>query len=229
MSMPGSKNSWDSQCDFVLPIEGSQDTLYMYAGDRWEKPDPRREGDYVWLPVTFDGDAPVVDYYQDWDINMEAGTWRPFDYSKNLALNKTASSSSANGANTADNAVDASTYMDYTDTRWESAASDPQWIMVDLGSEMDINRVILKWHENAGRSFEIQVSNDASTWDDVFDTDIGGSRSVTDVTFDRTTVRYVRMYGTKRTSQNGYSLFDFMILNDDDAASTTSLQPIRRP
>src|SRR5262249_22454809 len=32
---PGSTNSWDSQVDFVYPIQGTQDTMYMYAGDRW--------------------------------------------------------------------------------------------------------------------------------------------------------------------------------------------------
>ncbi|MBN1759338.1 MAG: discoidin domain-containing protein [Chitinispirillaceae bacterium] len=225
LSMPGSSNSWDSQCDFVLPIRGSQDSLYMYVGDRWEKPDPRREGDYIWLPVTFDGDKPVINYHQDWDLNLEAGTWRPFDYSRNLALHKTATASSENGSNSAENAIDSSTFMNYIDRRWESSSSDPQWIMVDLGTAIEINRVILKWHENAGRSFTIQVSNDASTWDDVYSTDKGGSRTVTDVTFERTAVRYVRMYGTRRTGRNGYSLFDFMILNDGDATSTANCRP----
>jgi hypothetical protein len=60
MSMPGTTNSWDSQCDFVSHIKGAQDSVYMYSGDRWEKPDPRREGDYVWLPMTFNGAVPVV-------------------------------------------------------------------------------------------------------------------------------------------------------------------------
>lgn len=222
LSMPGSSNSWDSQCDLVLPIKGTEDTLYMYVGDRWQKPDALRQGDYIMLPVTFDGDEPIVDYYQDWDFNLETGTWRPFDYGRNLALHKTATASSVNGSNSAANAIDSSTYMDFTDSRWESESNDPQWIMVDLESAMEVNRVILKWHEDASRSFTIQVSNDASTWDDVYSTDIGGSRSVTDVTFERTTARYVRMYGTGRTGRNGYSLFDFMILNDDDATSTVN-------
>ena len=193
----------------------------MYVGDRWEKPDALRQGDYIYLPMSFNGNVPVIDdYYQDWDFNLEEGTWRPFDYSKNLALNKTATASSVNGSNTAGNAIVSSTYMNFTDKRWESAASDPQWIRVDLGSAMDVNRVILKWHENAGKSFKIQVSNDASTWNDVYSTEKGGSRTVTDVTFDRTKARYVRMNGTRRTGSKGYSLFDFMILNDSDVTST---------
>lgn len=227
LPMGGSANSWDSQCDFVLPIKGSQDSMYMYVGDRWEKPDPRREGDYIWLPVTFNGNTPVVNYYQDWDLNLENGTWRPFDGNRNLAKRRPVTASSTNGANAAGNVTDSATMMDYINTRWESAASDPQWIRVDLGSARDVNRVILKWHENHGRSFRIQVSTDAAAWSDVHSTTTGLRRSVTDVAFTRTSARYVRMYGTQRGSSNGYSLFDFMVLNDE--AEVTAIADWKRP
>ncbi len=83
---PGSKNSWDSQVDFVYPIQGTEGTLYMFAGDRWLKDAAAgRNGDYVWLPMEFDGDVPTVHYYQDWDLNLEKGTWREFDATRNLA------------------------------------------------------------------------------------------------------------------------------------------------
>ncbi|MEO6096387.1 MAG: discoidin domain-containing protein [Fibrobacteria bacterium] len=215
VQMQGSTNSWDSQCDLVLPIKGSQDSMFMYVGDRWVKPNALREGDYTWLPMTFNGNVPVVNYHQDWDLNLEAGTWRPFDGNSNLAKRKTATASSVNGANSANNVTDSATMANYATTRWESAAADPQWIMVDLGSAMAVNRVILKWHENNGRSFKIQVSNDATAWTDVYSTTAGLRRSVTDVAFTRATARYVRMYGTQRGGSNGYSLFDFMVLNDD--------------
>jgi hypothetical protein len=86
--------------------------------------------------------------------------------------------------------------------------------MVDLGSAMEINRVILKWYTDYGKAFSIQVSTDSTTWTDVYSTTTGASYSVTDVTFAKTTARYVRMNGTKRGNQNGYSLFAFMVLND---------------
>jgi hypothetical protein len=37
---------------------------------------------------------------------------------------------------------------------------------------------------------------------------------VTDVTFAKTTARYVRMNGTQRGNTGGYSLFAFMVLDD---------------
>ena len=40
--------------------------------------------------------------------------------------------------------------------------------------------------------------------------------------FDVTMARYVRMYGTQRgNTSKGYSLYDFMVLNDDEATATT--------
>jgi hypothetical protein len=233
LSTPGSNNSWDTQCDFVFPIQGSQGTTYMYCGDRWIHTEAR-QGDYPWLPIEFDGDTPILNYYQDWDINLTTGTWRKFDPARNLALNKTATASSANGTNVATNVTVPKTYQDYINYRWESDASDPQWIMVDLGAPTDINQVILKWGMNFAKAFKIQVSTDAAVWTDVFSTSHGASYSVTDEIFKTTTARYVRMYGTQRgtppdsgrggrrgeqpatqpTTPGGYSLFDFMVLKD---------------
>ena len=166
------------------------------------------------LPLEFDGDTPVLNYYQDWDINLTAGAWRKFDPARNLALNKTATASSATAPNVAANVTAPTTYENYTNFRWESDASAPQWIMVDLGSPQPINRVILKWHTNAAKEFRIQTSIDATAWTDVFTTTLGSANSVTDETFKTTSARYVRMYGTQRGTQNGYSLFSFMVLKD---------------
>jgi hypothetical protein len=231
MLTPGNtaNNSWDTQCDFVFVFPGTQDTTYTYFGDRWEKPDPLRLGDYAWLPMTFTArDTPVVNYYQDWEVDPDAGTWRPFDYNRNLAKRKPATASSTSGSNVPNNVTDSATYMNYINTRWTSALSDPQWITVDLGSSMNINRVILKWDSAYARNFQIQVSNDNSTWTTVFTSTTGGMRSVTDETFPTASARYVRMYGTTRgNTAKGYGLFDFMVLNDPVTATTSS--PAKSP
>ena len=215
LNTPGSSTTYETQCDFVLPFAGTQGTFYLFDADRWI-PTGGFQGGYLWLPLEFDAaGAPTANYYQDWDFNLTTGTWRAFDRStRDLALGKTATASSESGANAAAGVTKATTYQNYTATRWESAASDPQWIMVDLGSAMEVNRAILKWYTDYGKAFKIQVSTDSTTWTDVFSTTVGASYSVTDVTFAKTTARYVRMYGTQRGNQNGYSLFAFMALDD---------------
>jgi hypothetical protein len=234
LSTPGSNNSWDTQCNFVVPFQGAHGTTYMYDGDRYIKTDARR-GNILWLPMEFDGDTPIMNYYQDWEINPAAGTWRKFDPARNLALNKTATASSATAPYAATNVTVPTTYQNYINYRWESASSDPQWIMVDLGSPQLINRVILKWHANAAKEFKIQTSTDATSWTEVFSASLGSAYSVTDETFKTTTARYVRMYGAQRVphvgtdrggarlgaptdtqpgTPAGYSLFTFMVLKD---------------
>jgi hypothetical protein len=212
---PGSSTTYETQCDFVFPFTGTDGTVYMLDADRW-KPSGNFMGNYVWLPYDFSATgAPTANYYQDWDLNVAAGTWRQFDRTtRDLALGKTATASSESSGNPATSVTKATTYQNYTATRWESAASDPQTIMVDLGSAVQINRVILKWYSDYGKAFKIQVSTDSTTWTDVFSTTVGASYSVTDEKFATTTARYVRMNGTQRGNANGYSLFAFMVLND---------------
>lgn len=65
------------------------------------------------------------------------------------------------------------------------------------------------------------MSTDNATWEDVYSTNKGRPRTVTDETFSATTARYVRMYETKRgAADRGYSLFDFMVLNDTGVTTT---------
>lgn len=216
------KKSWDTQCDFAFPFKGTKDTVQMYCGDRWKRPHAARGGDYVWLPITFtQRDSVVIDYYQDWEVNPVEGTWRPIDAKRNLALQKTTTASSANGSNSASKATDPSNWQNFINSKWESASTDPQWITVDLGAAIEVNRVILKWDSSYAKSFKVQVSKDNTAWDDVYQTTKAGARSVTDETFATKTARYVRMYGTQRGTSGGYALFDFMVLNDSVTTPVT--------
>jgi hypothetical protein len=227
MLVPGNakNNSWDTQCDFVYTFNGPKDTVYMYAGDRWEKPDPARLGDYAWLPIKFTPkDTLLVNYYQDWEVDPDAGAWRPFDVHRNLALRKTATASSSTGSNTPNNVTDSTDWQNYSGTKWVSGAGDAQWIRVDLGAPMPVNRVILKWDSSYAKAFKIQVATDTANWKDVYTCSNVGPRSVTDETFPTTTARYVQMAATQKGGPNGYTLFDFMVLND---SGVTALRPGR--
>jgi beta-glucosidase len=92
-------------------------------------------------------------------------------------------------------------------TRWSSAPSDPQWLEVDLGSQQQICSVGIEWEAAYATAFQVQVSNDNSTWTTVYSTTTGtGGNQTFPVSV---TARYVRMYGTVRATQFGYSIFEF--------------------
>jgi hypothetical protein len=123
---------------------------------------------------------------------------------KNLALNKTVYASSSESGEPA-LVTDGNPR-----TRWASKSNDNEWIYVDLGKEETINGVKLNWEEAYGKSFKIQVSDDAKNWSDVYTTD-DGHTGVQELMFDEIKGRYVRMYGRQRGSGWGYSLWDFEV------------------
>ena len=95
-------------------------------------------------------------------------------------------------------------------TRWSSAFSDPQWLEVDLGATHAIREVILYWENAHATAFQIQTSENGTTWTDIYSTTTGpGGEQIIEV---NGTGRYVRMYGTARNTQYGYSLYEFQVL-----------------
>ncbi len=121
----------------------------------------------------------------------------------NAALNLPATASSIENAGTPASAA----FDGNTGTRWSSAFSDPQWLQVDLGSSQTICRVTLNWETAYGKAFQIQTSPDAVNWTSIFSTTTG-TGGIQTLTVSGTG-RYVRMYGTVRGTQYGYSLWEF--------------------
>ncbi len=65
------------------------------------------------------------------------------------------------------------------------------------------------WETAYGKAFQIQVSPDATTWTTIFSTTTGtGGTQTLPVTG---TGRYIRMDGTVRGTQWGYSLWEFQV------------------
>jgi beta-glucosidase len=94
-------------------------------------------------------------------------------------------------------------------TRWSSAFSDPQWLAVDLGQIDSVTRIVLNWETAYARTFQIQISTDATTWWPITAAYTGtGGQQTLDVA---TAGRYVRFYGLTRATGWGYSLREFQV------------------
>jgi hypothetical protein len=123
----------------------------------------------------------------------------------NLALNQPTTASSVQSTSfPASAATDGN-----LGTRWSSAFSDPQWLEVDLGSTQSICGVTLAWETAYATAFQIQTSTDNSTWTTIYSTTTGtgGTQNLTV----SGSGRYIRMYGTTRATQYGYSLWEFEV------------------
>jgi hypothetical protein len=94
-------------------------------------------------------------------------------------------------------------------TRWSSGWSDPQWLEVDLGAPRAITKIVLDWERAYATAFQLQVSDNGTTWTDVYSTTTGPGGVQTVAVHGAG--RYVRMYGTRRATQYGYSLWEFQV------------------
>ena len=98
------------------------------------------------------------------------------------------------------------------DTRWAALRADNEWIYVDLGSEKPVGGVRLNWEAAYGKSYKIQVSNDAKSWTEVYKTD-EGREGINEVFFPKEVkARYVRMLGIELGWWYGYSLWSMDVL-----------------
>jgi hypothetical protein len=133
-----------------------------------------------------------------------------------LSQGKTATASSLENASfPASAAVDGN-----TGTRWSSAFSDPQWLEVDLGASASISQVVLQWEAAYATAFQIQTSADGTNWTTIFSTTTGtGGTQTLNVTGSG---RYVRMLGTARATQFGYSLWEFQVFGTAGTSSCST-------
>jgi len=121
--------------------------------------------------------------------------------------------------------------------RWSSAYSDPQWIYIDLGEEKDIAKIELVWETACGRDYTIDITSDfdmgtvqkrnnsfvletvpaaiPKNWETV--TTVTGNTGSSAAGLKTYTyspalkARFVRMYGTRRNTTYGYSLYAFRV------------------
>lgn len=115
----------------------------------------------------------------------------------NLALNKPATASSTSGSNAPSRAFDGN-----TSTYWRSGSSSSAWLRVDLGSPQTVGRAVIRWSGSYyARTYQLQVSNNGSSWTNVYSTSSGGS-GIRQITFTQTTARYIRLNMTRRNDSN---------------------------
>lgn len=130
----------------------------------------------------------------------------PASASANVAQPASASASSVEDADKAAQfAIDGD-----LSTRWSSQYSDPQWLVVDLGSPAQITGVTLHWEAAYAKAYQIQTSADQSNWTTVYST-ANGDGGIDEVSFEAENARYVKMNGIQRGTQYGYSLWEFEV------------------
>jgi M6 family metalloprotease-like protein len=135
-----------------------------------------------------------------------------------LARSGASASSVENATFPASNAVDGN-----LSTRWSSVFSDNQTLTVDLGASRYIDRLSLVWEAASAADYRVELSSDGVTWT-VAKTFTGGSGARTDnlTSLSAHVGRYVRMVGTRRSTQWGYSLYELQVFGDTNPACSSA-------
>lgn len=156
-------------------------------------------------------------------LNNQIGASLTVQTDSNLSLFKPAIASSVTGNMTAADAFD-----NNVNTRWDSvegSTADPSWIQVNLGYVANIHSISINWNAEAA-DYVLQVSNDPNNWPSTstIQTISGNTSGAGIVTFSglNATGQYVRMYGTQRATNYGYSINEFQIVGSFVTNSTTA-------
>lgn len=64
----GAELTFHSQSTFILPVAGKKDA-FIFMADRWTPQNPI-DGRYVWLPILFEKDLPVLKWSDEWTLDV---------------------------------------------------------------------------------------------------------------------------------------------------------------
>jgi hexosaminidase len=97
-------------------------------------------------------------------------------------------------------------------SRWSSGiTSAPQWVIIDLGAVRSFNELDVTWESAYPGQYTISVSNDKSSWTQVFSG--AGKVGPTDADFPEAAGRYVKIDMNSPATGWGYSIFDAEVVN----------------
>jgi len=140
--------------------------------------------------------------------------------SANLALNRPAAASGYyDSAHAPEKAVDGRLDK-YWRSQTVSSSSPLAWLQIDLQSAQLVGRAVVSWKDGYfAKSYQVQVSNDASSWTTVY-TNSSGAAGAQDFIFPAVTVRYVRLYCTVQ-NMSSYRVLELELYSGGMAKSGT--------
>jgi CxxC motif-containing protein (DUF1111 family) len=115
-------------------------------------------------------------------------------------------------------------------SRWESTHGvDPAWIRLDFGSAKTLSSVVIDWEAANAANYRVEGSNNDSTWTTLASVTGGTFGNRTDTLTVSGNYRYLRVYGTARSTGNqwGYSLFELKVYGSGATASSAATSSSR--
>ena len=196
----GDSTTYDTQSAYVIPVQGTQATTYIFAADRWQDPD-LVSSKYIWLPLKISGTSLALDNYAEWQLNVTKGTWSVNDgflpqSGWKLLDADSQETQGENGAAT--NAFDGSSSTIWHTQYTGSAPAHPHEIQIDLGATYALDGFAYlprqdKDDHGMVAQYQFYASTDSTNWGAaVASGTFNSDRTRKTVTFTRKIARYIR-------------------------------------
>jgi hypothetical protein len=104
------------------------------------------------------------------------------------------------------------------ETRWSSSYVDDASFTIDLGQAETFGFIRIEWESACGKVYSVSVSEDNTNWTPIIN-ERNGTPARMDYSFQEVTARYIKWQGIKRNTDYGYSMFEFGVYKDSDAAN----------
>lgn len=128
----------------------------------------------------------------------------------------------ANGSSATASSGDAALAIDGNEgTRWESAATDDEWWLLDMGKERIFSLIQIKWEGAYCAEYDLLVSNDGENFTSLYEERSLASAGWQTIKVEKTTARYIKYQGIRRATPWGQSFFEFRVLLPGDPVLTT--------
>ncbi|HET9958036.1 MAG TPA: family 43 glycosylhydrolase [Polyangiaceae bacterium] len=209
----GDSTTFDTQSTYVIPVQGSAATTYIFAADRWQDPD-LKGSKYIWMPLKVSGTSLSLAYYAEWQLNLTTGKWWVDDGyipQGDWKLVRADSQETAGEDGKATNAFDDSPST-YWHTAWEEPGlKPPHELVIDLGATYDLKgfRYLPRQDkDDHGMIAEYDFYASESPTDfgpPVASGTFGTSRQETKVSFSAKRARYVRLVAKSEINGNDWA------------------------
>lgn len=146
--------------------------------------------------------------------------------------NVSVEASSVNGNHAAEKAIDGTLQ---NDSRWESQHKiDPQTFTIDLGVVRNIKQFNVLWEDAGAKDYHIEVSKDGTNYSNVADIEGINNMQYRNDTIrlkEMVEARYIKITGTVRATDYGYSIWEIAVYGTDNKKvdETTPAQETTRP
>ncbi|RGO09789.1 discoidin domain-containing protein [Coprobacillus cateniformis] len=216
---------WESACSNDFTIEVSNDNETWTTVQQNLKPDSSLNNQIV-LDKSVEGRYVRIHSYASaskYGISIFELSIYGQNLSRNIALNKTADSSSDYKSDT----VVAKAVDGNTQSKWSSGRKDPgyetqeEWMSVDLGQISYIDGVKIDWESGCSENYSIEVSNDNENWTTVKERLKSNTVAASDkhfidnVMFDETLeARYIKIHSYFSRTKYGINIWELDVLGE---------------